>query len=112
MEATTTEAPAITEGTPVELLINAGLIRRHTDTRFVATAAKGTRGRYLGPHPSMDENDWHLISVVIDECEDCTRTGETLLAPLHSGHFAVVSTAEIDTSTLSGPRVSNSADHS
>jgi hypothetical protein len=68
---------SITKGVEVRILINAGLIEHPEDSKFSGTAPPYTVGSYVGPHPSMSEDGWHLIAV-----------GD-LLAPLHEEQFVV-----------------------
>lgn len=47
---------------PVNILIRAGVVERQgRQNRFIGSVEPGTRGAYVGPHPTMPE--WHLVDV-------------------------------------------------
>jgi hypothetical protein len=68
----------IAKGARVRILINAGLVEHPGDSKFSGNAKAGTLGTYVGPHPSMCEEGWHLVSV------------DGLLAPLGEEQFEAV----------------------
>ena len=54
-----------------------GLVASVTDTRFrPETVTAGDLGTYVGPHPLLDEDGWHVVQV-----------GE-LVCPCHESQFA------------------------
>ena len=59
----------------VTILIKAGVVEREgRQDRFIGSVEPGTRGAYVGPHPTLPE--WHLVDVL------------TGYVPLHASQFA------------------------